>query len=65
MYEIISYQENVTLGRFELTDAQHRQYLAMSQQPQGLIRLGDLPHDLYELDPEHQGTHEDTTVWIS
>jgi len=64
-YELIRYGDNETLGHFDLTDAQHAHYLEISQQPQGLIRLGDLPHDLYALEPEHQGTSENTTVWIS
>jgi hypothetical protein len=27
-------------------------------------RLGSLPHDTYELAPEHQGLHEDTLVYL-
>lgn len=30
----------------------------------GTIRFGALPHDFYDLDPEYQHTHEDTTVYI-
>ncbi len=29
----------------------------------GTVRLGSIPHDLYDLDEEYQGTHEDHLVY--
>lgn len=46
------------------SEAQYKRYMTMAQQPEGLIRLGAMPHDMYDLDEEYQDTHEDTTVYI-
>lgn len=63
-YCVKRYEDNQTIGIATLTSEQWQRYLAMSQQPQGLIRLGALPHDWYSLDDEFQGTHEDTAVYL-
>lgn len=64
MYDVMRYEDGERIGTSNITPEQYRRYEAMAQQPEGLIRLGALPHDWYDLLPEHQGLHEDTTVWI-
>ena len=58
------YNDGKAIGSANLTSEQFTHYEAMSQQPEGLIRLGALPHDYYDLDGEYQDTHEDTTVYL-
>lgn len=64
MYAVCRYNDATQIGSVELTTEQYRRYEAMSQQPEGLIRLGAMPHDLYDLDEEHQDTSENTTVYL-
>lgn len=52
------------VGSANLTAEQFRRYEAMAQQPEGLIRLGAMPHDYYDLDAEYQGLSEDTTIYL-
>ncbi len=63
-YTVRRYSDNKAIGSVDLTAEQFSLYESMSQQPQGLIRLGAMPHDLYELDAEYQDTHEDTTIYL-
>mgnify|MGYP001163306489 CR=1 FL=1 len=63
-YTVRRYDNSQAIGAVELTDEQFARYESLAQQPQGLIRLGAMPHDLYELDAEYQDTHEDTTIWL-
>ena len=64
-YFLARYQDGHEIGVAVLTADQFSRYMAMSDQPQGTVRLGSLPHDYYDLDPEYQDTHEDTTVFLS
>lgn len=64
-YEIAVYSTGSVIGFADLTDDQFRQYQEASQQPEGIMRLGALPHDWYTLDPHHQGTHEDTSIYLA
>ena len=63
-YTVRRCNDNQAIGSANLTDEQYRHYEAMSQQPEGLIRLGALPHDYYDLDGEYQDAHEDTTIYL-
>lgn len=64
MYAVCRYNDAEQIGSVELTPEQFRRYEALSQQPAGIIRLGSMPHDLYELDEEYQDTSENTTVYL-
>jgi len=63
-YSLIRYHDGVTIGQGNLTPDQLTRYLDMAQKPEGIIRLGALPHDFYDLEDEYQDTHEDTTVFF-
>ena len=63
-YTVRRYDDNSAIGSVGLTDEQFFRYESLAQQPQGIIRLGAMPHDLYDLDPEHQDTHEDTVIYL-
>ena len=63
-YTVYRYADAKEIGKASLTREQFRHYEAMSQQPNGLIRLGDLPHDYYDLAFEFQDTSENVTVYI-
>lgn len=63
-YHVRRYDNADAIGDANLTAEQFAHYMAMAQQPEGLIRLGALPHDYYDLDADHQDTHEDTTVYL-
>ena len=63
-YTVRRYQDNRAVGEVELTAEQFAHYEAMAQQPEGLIRLGSMPHDYYNLDSEYQDLHEDATIWL-
>ncbi len=63
-YSVKRYNDGKTIGTVELTAKQFARYESLAQQPEGIIRLGAMPHDLYELDAEYQDTHEDTTVYL-
>lgn len=64
MYDVKIYESGKTIGTANITAEQFRHYMAMSQQPEGLIRLGALPHDYYDLAAEFQDTGENTTVFL-
>lgn len=64
-YTVTRYQDGQAIGTSELTAEQFAHYEAMAQQPEGVIRLGALPHDYYDLDAEYQDVSEDTTVYLS
>lgn len=59
-----SYYDAEAIGSATLDAGQFACYEAMSQSPEGIIRLGALPHTYYDLDDEYQGTHEDTLVYL-
>lgn len=63
-YTVRRYNDAEAIGNIDLTPEQFARYESMAQQPEGIIRLGAMPHDLYELDAEHQDTHEDTTIYL-
>lgn len=63
-YEVKVYKTGETVGHIDLTSEQFAKYESMSQQPQGIIALGDLPHDLYELDAENQDLPASTVVYL-
>lgn len=63
-YIVRRYIDNEAIGVANLTVEQFRHYEAMAQQPQGLIRLGAMPHDYYDLDAEFQGESEESTIWL-
>lgn len=64
IYTVVRYADGRGIGSVNLTDEQFAHYAAMAQQPEGLIRLGAMPHDYYNLDEEFQGLHEDTTIFL-
>lgn len=63
-YTVRRYDNNQAIGSVDLTAEQFARYESLAQQPEGLIRLGAMPHDLYELDADYQDTHEDTTIYL-
>ncbi len=63
-YAVTCYKTGEVMGHVELTADQFARYESMSQQPQGIIALGDLPHDLYELDAEYQDAPASTVVYL-
>lgn len=63
-YTVRRYNDSQAIGTATLTDEQFAHYEAMSQQPEGIIRLGALPHDYYDLDAEHQDASENTSVYL-
>lgn len=62
-YALTRYQDGVVLGYALLKAEEFRHYSDMA--PQGLIRLGAIPHDWYDLKGEYQDSHEDTTVFLA
>lgn len=58
------YDDATAIGRCVLTAEQHQHYIEMADSHTGAIRLGAMPHDYYDLDDDHQGTHEDTAVYV-
>lgn len=64
-YALTRYQDGVVLGYALLKAEEFRHYSDMAQQPQGLIRLGAIPHDWYNLKADYQDSHEDTTVFLA
>ena len=63
-FAVTRHIDGVIIGLSVLTPEQFAHFNAMAQQPEGLIRLGSLPHDFYELSAEYQDTREDTTVYL-
>jgi hypothetical protein len=63
-YNVKRYQDGQTIGSASITNEQFAHYMAMSQQPEGIIRLGALPHDYYDLDADYQDMSADTTVYL-
>ncbi len=63
-YSVTRYRDGAVIGRVDLTPGQYRRYAAIAQMPEGLVRLGDMPHDLYDLHEGHQGESPDTTIWL-
>ncbi len=63
-YSVCRYNDGQAIGTADLTAERFADYRAMSQKPEGLIRLGALPHDMYDLEADYQDTHEDTTVYL-
>ena len=63
-YTVRRYPDGQAIGSADLTTEQYEHYAAMAQQPEGIIRLGAMPHDLYDLDREWQGLHEDTMIYL-
>lgn len=63
-YSVRRYNDGKAIGSVELTPEQFGRYGSIAQKPEGLVRLGAMPHDLYELDAEYQDTHEDTTIYL-
>ncbi len=63
-YTVRRYNDGKAIGSVDLIPEQFSRYESLAQQPEGLIRLGAMPHDLYELDDQYQDTHEDTTIYL-
>lgn len=63
-YKVTRYNDGEVIGKAVLTAEQFAHYEAMSQQPEGTIRLGALPHSYYDLKAEYQDTGENVTVWL-
>ncbi len=64
MYTVRIYSTGQAIGTANITAEQFRHYEAMAQQPEGIIRLGALPMDFYDLEGEFQGTGEETSVYL-
>lgn len=63
-YIVRRYSDNTAIGSVELTVEQFARYESISQQPQGLVNLRDMPHDLYELGAEYQDLPASTTIYL-
>lgn len=63
-YLVRRYNDGKQIGEANLTANQFAHYEAISQKPQGLIRLGAMPHDYYDLAYEFQDSHEDTAIYL-
>ena len=63
-YIVTRYTDGVQIGTAILSQEQYAHYNAMAQQPEGIMRLGSLPHDWYALDDQYQDQHEDTTIYL-
>jgi hypothetical protein len=63
-FALTRHKDGKIIGHSVLTTEQFAHYNAMAQQPEGLMRLGNMPHAYYDLLPEYQDTHEDTTVYL-
>ena len=63
-YQVCRYNDALIIGEVELTDDEFARYMSLAQQPEGIVRLGACPHDLYELYAEYQDMHEDTTIYL-
>lgn len=63
-FAVTRHIDGIIIGHSVLTPEQFASYEAMSQMPGGLIRLGVMPHDYYELYAEYQDTSPDTTIWL-
>lgn len=63
-YFLFRYQDGQEIGTAVLTAEQFANCMAMAQQPEGIIRLGALPHEYYELSDDYRGLHEDITVFL-
>jgi hypothetical protein len=63
-YEVRRYRDDKVIGHSELTSDQFLHYKSMSQQPQGIMHLGAMPHDFYNLENEFQDMHEDTVIYL-
>lgn len=63
-YSVVRYNDGEVIGSVELTAEQFARYERLSQQPEGLVRLGAMPHDLYNLDTDHQDESENTTIYL-
>lgn len=63
-YTVRRYSDAKAIGSANLTAEQFAHYEAMAQQPEGIIRLGAMPHSYYDLDANYQDTHEDTSIYL-
>lgn len=63
-YKVTRYNDGEVIGEAVLTVEQYTHYEAMSQQPEGIINLGALPHSYYDLKTEYQDAGEDVVVWL-
>lgn len=63
-FSVKRYSDNQTIGHVTLTPDQYARYESLSQQPEGLAKIGELPHDLYDLDEEYQSSHQDTVIFL-
>ncbi len=63
-YQVKRYNDGQAIGSVDLTADQFARYERIAQQPEGIVRLGAMPHDLYNLDTEYQDTHEDTSIYL-
>lgn len=63
-YTLHRYSDGIKIGYAPLTKEEFRNYLNMSQMPEGIVSLRHLPHSWYELLEEYQDTSGETTVFI-
>lgn len=63
-FAVKRYCDNQTIGHVTLTPEQYSQYESLSQQPEGLVKIGELPHELYDLDKNYQDLHQDTVIFL-
>jgi hypothetical protein len=63
-YNVVRYSDGVVIGSVSLDSEQFARYDRLSQQPEGLVRLGAVPHDLYNLDADYQDESENTTIYL-
>jgi hypothetical protein len=63
-YAVRRYSDGVEVGRMPLTVEQFTRYESMSQQPEGLVKLGQIPRHLYTLHDEYQGLDKSTVIYL-
>ena len=64
-YIVVRDTDNIVIGESKLTGGQFLHYRSMATRPEGVIRLGAIPHEFYDLRDEFQDTHEDTLVFLA
>src|SRR6185503_8222359 len=63
-YTIRRYHDGRAIGTVALSDEEFARYLAASQQPEGLCRLGSFD-GLAEMEPDHEDSGPNVTVYLS
>ncbi len=63
-YTVRRYSDGQAIGSVDLDAEQFALYDSMAQQPEGIIRLGAMPHDLYDLYDDCQDESPDSTIYL-